>query len=100
MWAEAARQRVAERQQRGRRDRQADAEPDRDDQAGFPPRHRAHLALGPADELQERQLAPAAKRDHDERVDHGDRGEGEDHRDEQGAEPAVHLAVGVGRAGE
>ena len=88
---------MAERQQRRGRDRQAEPQPDRDDQAGLPARHRPHLAPGPADEPQERQLAAALQRDHRERVDHGDRREGEDDRHEQRAEPAVGLAVGVGR---
>ena len=53
-----------------------------------------------ADEPQEPELAAALQRDHRQRVDHGDRREGEDDRDEQRAEPAVGLAVGVGRGGQ
>jgi hypothetical protein len=61
------------------------------------PRHRPHLARGRANEPQEPQLSPAPEGDHDERVDNGDRGEGEDLRDELRPKPTVHPAVGVCR---
>jgi hypothetical protein len=91
---------VAERQQRGGRDRQPDAEAYGDDQDGLPARHRPDLARGGTGEPQERELAAAPERDHDQRVDDGDRREGEEHHDEERAEPVVQLAVGVGRGDE
>ena len=97
MRSQRARQRVTEREQRRGCDCQSDTEADRDDQDGFPTRHRPDLASSPADELQQGELAPALQRDHRERVDHGDRREGEDDPDEEWAEPAVCLALGVAR---
>ena len=78
---------------------QADAEPDRDDQAGLPACHRPHLAARAPDEAQERQFAAALQREHRQGVDHGDGREREDDDDEEGTEPAVGLALGVSRGG-
>ena len=98
--SEAAREGVAQRQQRRSRDRQAYSEPDGDDQAGLPARHRAHLAPRSADEPQQGQLAAALERDHHQRVDHRDRREGEDDHDGQRTQPAVGLAFGIGGAAQ
>jgi hypothetical protein len=67
---------------------------------GFPARHGPDLPGSGAHEPQQRQLATAAEPDHNQRVEDGDRREGEDHRDEERPEPVVQFAVGVGGDGE
>src|SRR3954447_23295325 len=96
MRTDAARQRVAQRQQRRGGDRQAEPEAHHDDETGLPACHRPHLARSPAHEPEEPELAPAPQRDHRQRVHYRDRREREDQRHEQRSEPAIGLAVGVG----